>query len=207
MFSTPPFFACNAIINNMRWLRFRRNLKMTPVQSALLLLIIAVFALSVPLVRGHNKSAVEKPATRAPVAATSSKEIHAQTATHPASAQYAPSERVAPSAAPAADGATRTVSTSTVLMQITDPEGTRSFEIRLHDGATVCDILQEAKDEGSIRSLTLDDSWLATYGSLYVREIDGFSNNWTFSVNGTHPRGCSLYKPRANDRITWKFGS
>ena len=96
--------------------------------------------------------------------------------------------------------------TPTVSLKIIEPDGTRSFDVALHAGDTLCDNLKEAKAEGEIRARTLDDSYLPSFLSLYVREINGHSNNWTFTVDGTSPRGCSLYQLHAGDSIVWKFG-
>ena len=70
----------------------------------------------------------------------------------------------------------------------------------------VCDVLKKAKDLGKISSLALDDSYMSNMNSLYVREMNGLSNNWTFKVNGNSPLGCSLYQVKPNDQIVWKFG-
>ncbi|MGH7203409.1 MAG: DUF4430 domain-containing protein [Candidatus Levyibacteriota bacterium] len=96
--------------------------------------------------------------------------------------------------------------TSTVSLQIQDPAGTSSFTVTLKTGANVCDVLQETKDEGKISSIIFDDSYMSTLHSRYVNEINGFKNNWTFTINGTTPLGCSLANPKPNDTIVWKFG-
>lgn len=98
-----------------------------------------------------------------------------------------------------------TVPAQTVNIQITDPDGTKSFQVTFHNGDNLCDNLTEAKNEGKIKSLTLDNSYMSAYHSLYVREIDSYSNNWTVTDNGTEPQGCSLFNPKPNDNILWKF--
>ncbi|MGI8420225.1 MAG: DUF4430 domain-containing protein [Candidatus Levyibacteriota bacterium] len=95
---------------------------------------------------------------------------------------------------------------NTVSLQIQDPAGTSSFTVTLKAGANVCDVLQETIDEGKITSVTFDDSYMSTLHSKYVTEINGFKNNWTFTINGTTPLGCSLANPKPNDTIVWKFG-
>ncbi len=95
---------------------------------------------------------------------------------------------------------------SVVHLEIIDPDGTSSFEMKLNQGDDLCENLTEAKAEGKIKSLTIDDSYLATFGSRYIREINGYSNNWTVEVNGIKPKGCSLYKPQPGDKIIWRFG-
>ena len=95
---------------------------------------------------------------------------------------------------------------ATVRMKIFAPDGTSVFAIDLKEGDDLCDNLVEAKAEGKIRSLLIDDSYLETFGSRYAREINGYSNNWTVEVNGVKPLGCSLYEPKIGDQIVWKFG-
>ena len=93
-----------------------------------------------------------------------------------------------------------------VAIQLSEPDGTSNFEVSLNPGDDLCDNLVEAKAEGKIRSLLIDDSYLETFGSRYVREINGYSNNWTVEVNGVKPLGCSLYEPKIGEQIVWKFG-
>lgn len=93
-----------------------------------------------------------------------------------------------------------------VNLQIVEPDGNFNFSVALKNGNNLCDNLTEAKNEGKIRSLTLDDSYMSSYHSSYVREINGYQNNWTVNVNGTVPQGCSLYSPKSGDTVTWKFG-
>ncbi|HEY4516443.1 hypothetical protein A3C18_03765 [Candidatus Kaiserbacteria bacterium RIFCSPHIGHO2_02_FULL_54_11b] len=107
---------------------------------------------------------------------------------------------------PSNSPSTSTVPYSIVYVQLSDPDGVSNFEVNLNPGDDLCANLVEAKAEGKIRSLLIDDSYLATFGSRYVREINGYSNNWTVKVNETRPEGCSLYKPKAGDYIEWKFG-
>ena len=94
----------------------------------------------------------------------------------------------------------------TVSVAIIPPDATSNFAVVLEEAFNVCDVLVKAKNEEKISSLTLDDSYLSTYKSLYVYEINGFANNWTFTVNGGSPLGCSLYFPKDKDTIVWKFG-
>ena len=93
-----------------------------------------------------------------------------------------------------------------VGVTIITPSSTSNFTVELEEGFDICGVLVKAKNEGKISSLILDDSYLSTYKSLYVYEINGFANNWTFTVNGESPLGCSLYFPKKNDVIVWKFG-
>lgn len=93
-----------------------------------------------------------------------------------------------------------------VNLQIESADGSSNFSIVFNEGMNVCDILQKAKDEGKIQSLTFDDSYLSAFNSRYIYEINGLKNNWTFTVNGKSPLGCSLITPAPNDTIKWKFG-
>lgn len=90
-------------------------------------------------------------------------------------------------------------------MQIIDPDGKESFTVNLNPGNNLCDNLNEAKQEGKIKSVNM--TWYASYNSYYVNEINGFNNNWTVNLNGEQPKvGCSQIKPNSNDTIVWKFG-
>ncbi|HLC88132.1 MAG TPA: DUF4430 domain-containing protein [Patescibacteria group bacterium] len=80
------------------------------------------------------------------------------------------------------------------------------FTIEISGNLNVCQVLEKAKDQGKISSLTLDDSYMSSMNSQYVREINGMSNNWTFKVNGNSPLGCSLYTVKPGDQIVFKFG-
>jgi len=102
--------------------------------------------------------------------------------------------------------ATTSVPLPTVSITLQDPDGTNTFPVDLRAGTDACQVLEEAKAEGKIRSLTIDDSYKESFGSSYVREINGYSNNWTFKVGNTYPHGCSLYKPQTGDTIVWMFG-
>lgn len=117
--------------------------------------------------------------------------------TTPQSATAAPQQQ--PTAAPVQ-------AAQTVSVEIKAPDGTSSFTVDYNEGMDVCAVLQKAKDAGKIRSVTFNDDYMATLKSKYVFEINGFSNNWTFSVNGSSPLGCSLLQPKPNDTIVWKFG-
>src|SRR4029078_2639744 len=94
---------------------------------------------------------------------------------------------------------TPTNSINHVSLQITTPDVTSLDSVTLKDGADVCDVLQEAKDEGKISSLTLDDSYMSSLHSKYVKEMNGRSDNWTFKLNNDSPLGCSLAHPKPND--------
>ena len=92
-----------------------------------------------------------------------------------------------------------------VNITIAQPNATTVFDVELKEGDDLCENLVQAKREGDINSLQIDDTYLATFGSFYVREINGYSNNWTVEVNGVKPTGCSLYRPKSGDNIVWRF--
>lgn len=98
------------------------------------------------------------------------------------------------------------VVTEVVNVEIQTPDATSSFSVVINNNMNVCDIMQKAKDEGKINSLTIDDEYLMSLNSKYVSEINGYKNNWTFKINGDSPLGCSLSTPKPNDTIVWKFG-
>ena len=101
---------------------------------------------------------------------------------------------------------TPTQTIQNINMQLITPDGTSNFSVVLKSGANACDVLQEAKDEGKINSVTFDDSYVSSLHSRYVTEINSYKDNWTFTVNGNSPLGCSLSNPKPNDVIVWKFG-
>src|SRR3989344_8477956 len=115
-----------------------------------------------------------------------------------------------PAPAPAASSSSTAPKTNTqqlavVHIKVIAPDSTSAFDIDLHEGDDLCENLVQAKKEGDISSLQIDDTYLATFGSFYVREINGYSNNWTVEVNGVKPTGCSLYRPKSGDNIVWRF--
>jgi hypothetical protein len=111
------------------------------------------------------------------------------------------------SSTPITPEATEPAAQENVSLEIVEPDGTSKFQVVLHSGDDLCDNLIEAKSEGKIRSLTFDDSYFSTLHSLYVEEINGYENDWTFTVNGAEPEGCSLYKPKSGDTIIWTYGN
>lgn len=94
---------------------------------------------------------------------------------------------------------------SSISIEIKTPDSTSSFTIQIKEGINACDILVKAKNEGKITSVTLDDSYLSTFNTLLVSEINGLSNYWVFTVNGESPMGCSLVSLRNNDQVVWEF--
>lgn len=92
-----------------------------------------------------------------------------------------------------------------VSLKIIPPEGTDQFSLDYRTGEDACHLLERARDEGRLRSVTIDYSYLKTFRSAYVVEINGYRDNWTFTANGASPLGCSLYQIQENDAIVWKF--
>lgn len=94
---------------------------------------------------------------------------------------------------------------SLVNVEIKEPNQAFTFSLNIIDGLDACQMLQQAKDEGRINSLTLDDRYLTSFNTLLVKEINGFQDNWVFTVNGTSPMGCSLINLHGQDRIVWEY--
>lgn len=94
---------------------------------------------------------------------------------------------------------------SIINVEIKDPAGDTTFTVQAEDGINACDLLTKAKDQGKINSVTLDDSYLKTFNTLLVKEINGFSDYWTFTVNGQSPDGCSLVTLKNGDQVVWTF--
>lgn len=95
---------------------------------------------------------------------------------------------------------------SIVNLTLIAPTGTTNFTVKLIPGADACTVLKQAKSEGKISFLDIDDSYLNTsLKSAYVRQINSFANNWTVKVNGVAPRGCSLVHPQHQDNVTWRY--
>ena len=73
------------------------------------------------------------------------------------------------------------------------------------DDTNPCSILNDAKNDGKIKSVTITH-YDAPLNSDYVKEINGFSDNWKFSIDGDgKPAGCSNYKLNKNSTVTWKY--
>jgi hypothetical protein len=98
-----------------------------------------------------------------------------------------------------------TAQIQTITLQINTPDSSASHTVTYSEGRNPCTVLNDAKSEGKITSATI-----AYYGpplnSDYVKELNGFQDNWTFSLNGEgKPTGCSNYKVNNGDTVTWKF--
>lgn len=90
-------------------------------------------------------------------------------------------------------------------INVDEPDGNLSFSIPFHDGTNPCSVLTDAKNSGNIKSVTVNH-YGAPLNSDYVKEINGFSDNWNFSINGNSmPKGCSNYNLNSGDTVLWKY--
>ncbi len=99
-----------------------------------------------------------------------------------------------------------TVSNNNIFkLQINDPNGNFSFSFTYQGGTNPCSILNNAKNSGDIKSVTINH-YGPPLNSDYVKEINGFSDNWNFSINGNSmPKGCSNYNLNSGDNVLWKY--
>jgi hypothetical protein len=116
-----------------------------------------------------------------------------------------PSPTSSPISSPSPTPTPTPTNISTVSIQVRTPAANSEFDIQFENTIDACDILVKAKDEGKIASVTLDDSYLSSFNTLLVTEINGFSNYWVFTVNGESPMGCSLINLNDNDQVIWEF--
>lgn len=94
----------------------------------------------------------------------------------------------------------------TVAVTLMQPNGTQNFTVAWQNSMNACDVLKQAKAEGDIASLTLDASYVATFGSPYVYEINGYKDSWVFLINGiSSSKGCTSVTIQKDDHVTWKF--
>ncbi len=139
------------------------------------------------------------------------REVFKSTSTEPGFKKTAapvvqPTKNAAAASPAVATSAPETAPGNLVNLKIITPGKKDSFAVELKDGQNVCDNLIQAKAEGKLTSLTINTSYLKTYGSAYVYEINGYKNNWTFTINGASPpTGCSDVFPKNNDAIVWTF--
>lgn len=92
-----------------------------------------------------------------------------------------------------------------VNLQLKSPAGSSQYAVKLIAITDACTILTAARDQGYVKSVTIDNSYLSTLKSAYVREINGYYNNWTFKVNGASPKGCSLASITTGDTVVWEY--
>lgn len=116
----------------------------------------------------------------------------------------APSQNTTPSPSPSLEP-TPAPATKKVTIEIKQPDNAFSFDIEITEGINACAVMQKAKDEGKINSVTISDKYLESFGTLLVEEINGFKNNWVFTVNGESPNGCSLVTLKNGDKVSWEF--
>lgn len=93
----------------------------------------------------------------------------------------------------------------TINLQLKSPAGSSQYAVKLIAITDACTILTAARDQGYVKSVTIDNSYLSTLKSAYVREINGYYNNWTFKVNGASPKGCSLASITTGDTVVWEY--
>jgi len=92
-----------------------------------------------------------------------------------------------------------------ITLEINSPDGSSKFSLIYKDNINPCSILNDAKNDGKIKSVTIIH-YDAPLNSDYVKEINGFSDNWKFSIDGDgKPAGCSNYKLNKNSTVTWKY--
>lgn len=106
---------------------------------------------------------------------------------------------------PASTPAATSVPAPMIKLAVSSPEGQFSYALPASEVTNACDALTAAKNHGYLRSVTLDNSYQSTLHSAYVREINGYENNWTFKVNGSAPRGCSLALVTKGDTVSWSY--
>lgn len=92
-----------------------------------------------------------------------------------------------------------------VNLRLNSPAGQFTYSIKATTVTDACNILTAAHDQGLIKTVTIDDSYRAVLKSAYVREINGYYNNWTFKVNGVSPKGCSLASVKTGDTVLWEY--
>lgn len=97
------------------------------------------------------------------------------------------------------------VPVDTISVQISEPDGDTSFSLSFHENSNPCSVLNDAKNEGKIRSVTVTH-YGPPLNSDYVKEMNGYQDNWTFVINGEgRPLGCSNYILGKGNTVTWKY--
>lgn len=115
-----------------------------------------------------------------------------------------PSSSPSPSPSPSLEPSPSPV-VRTVAVEIKQPDATLNFDLEITNEMNVCQVMQKAKDQGKINSISISDKYLESFGTLFVEEINGYKNNWTFTVNGESPNGCSLVTLKNGDKVAWEF--
>lgn len=94
---------------------------------------------------------------------------------------------------------------SVITVRLEEPKGNFKFTLFLPDGANPCSVLNSLKEAGKLESLDVTH-YGPPLNSDYVKEIDGYRDNWTFDINGEKkPAGCTNYILSAGATVTWKF--
>ncbi len=100
---------------------------------------------------------------------------------------------------------TSTPQQDVINLEINGPDGNNKFLLTYKEDLNPCSILNDAKNDGKIKSVTILH-YGAPLNSDYVKEINGFSDNWNFAVDGSgKPSGCSNYTLEKNSTVTWKY--
>lgn len=102
--------------------------------------------------------------------------------------------------------------TKSELKEYVPEDGTilKKTTVTMNKGATVFDVLNKVCRNKNIQ---LETSYTPAYGSYYVEginylyEFDGGNlSGWAYQVNGKTPNyGCSSYKIKNGDKITWQY--
>lgn len=93
----------------------------------------------------------------------------------------------------------------TIEVIIKDPDGNISFSLNINSNSNPCSILTDAKNQGKIKSIVIIH-YGAPINSDYVKEINNYSDGWTFLLNGvSEPKGCSNYALKDKDRVDWEY--
>ena len=83
-------------------------------------------------------------------------------------------------------------------------------QIEFYEGETVFDVLKRACSRADIQ---IEYSWTPLYGSYYIEGLNhlyefdcGGQSGWMYKVNGWYPNyGCSVYKLKDGDVISWNY--
>ena len=95
-----------------------------------------------------------------------------------------------------------------VTIHIVQPNITQEFSVASGDHTDACAILLQAKNENPGKITSLDIVTYPQNNSKYLRELNGFADNWKYTVNGTSPdKDCSQMIVKPYDIIQWKFTS
>jgi len=92
-----------------------------------------------------------------------------------------------------------------IFLEINAPDGNIKSTLVYKNDSNPCSILNDAKNIGIIKSVTIMH-YDAPLNSDYVKEINEFSDNWVFTIDGDKKStGCSNYKLNKNTRVSWIY--